>query len=282
MSIFSDDLICRFLGWLEIERGCSNATINQRLFTIRAFSRYAQQEMPQYFLQFGRILHMRKRHTTKPQVGYVDEDSIKKIFQNPDTTSKNGRRDLVLLCLLYDTGARVSEITDLSVRDVRLDTPAKIRLFGKGRKSRDVPILPKTSAMLKNYMQENLMLDAGKNNYPLFANRLGQRLTRAGVAYILQKYVMDLKTVDGLPISPHVIRHTKAMHLLQSGVSIVYIKDLLGHVDLKTTEVYARADLEMKRKALEKGDSVSPAVAPVWKTDSNLLTWLEELANPKQ
>ncbi|MBV5343487.1 tyrosine-type recombinase/integrase [bacterium] len=111
---------------------------------------------------------------------------------------------------------------------------------------------------------------------------LGQRLTRAGVAYILQKYVMDLKTVDGLPSSPHVIRHTKAMHLLQSGVSIVYIKDLLGHVDLKTTEVYARADLEMKRKALEKGDSVSPAVAPVWKTDSNLLTWLEELANPKQ
>ena len=283
MSVFSDDLICRFLHWLATERGNSNATINQRLFAIRAFFRYAQQEMPQYFLQFGKILCLKKRPAPKPAVGYVDEGSIKSLLKEPDVSTKTGRRDMVLLCVMYDTGARVSEISDLSVRDVRLDVPAKIRLFGKGRKIRDVPILPKTAELLKNYMHENRMLTFEKSDFPLFPNRVGQRLTRAGIAYILKKYANNnISTVDGLPVSPHVIRHTKAMHLLQAGVNIVYIRDLLGHVDLKTTEVYAKADLEMKRKALEEGSLTTTNAIPEWQRDPDMLTWLEDLARPKK
>jgi len=276
MSAFTDDLILRFLQWLETERGASNATINQRLFAIRSFFRYAQLETPQYFLNYSKILNMPKRKTTKPSVSYIDTESIRKILHAPDNTTKIGRRDLTLLCVMYDTGARVSEIVNLSVRDVRLDNPAKIRLLGKGRKIRDVPILPKTTEMLKQYMHENHLLKAEKYDDSLFYNRIGQRLTRAGVTYILQKYTEGYSTVNDSPITPHILRHTKAMHLLQAGVSIVYIKDLLGHVNVATTEVYARADIEMKRKALEVVDSIAPAVASQWQQDATLLAWLED------
>lgn len=282
MSVFTDDLIFRFLQWLETERGASNATINQRLFAIRSFFRYAQLETPQLFLNYSKILNMPKRKTTKPSVSYIDTESIKGILYAPNGASKSGRRDLTLLCVMYDTGARVSEIVNLSVRDVRLDNPAKIRLFGKGRKLRDVPILPKTTEMLKSYMHEHHLLKTEKYDEPLFFNRIGQRLTRAGVAYILQKYADGYRTVNDSQITPHILRHTKAMHLLQAGVSIVYIKDLLGHVNISTTEVYARADIEMKRKALEAADSISPSAVSQWQQDATLLTWLEEFGRTKR
>jgi len=282
ITLFTDDFILRYLQWLQDERSCSPATINQRLFVLHSFFRYAQSQLPQCYLNFSKILNIPKRKTTKPSIGYVDADSMAKILSSPDTMTISGRRDMTLLCLIYDTGARVSEIVGLSIRDVRLDNPAKIRLFGKGSKYRDVPILPQTKNLLKSYMAENKLLLPGRADHPLFFNRSYERLTRAGVSYILNKYAADFRTVNDTQISPHVLRHTKAMHLLQAGINIVYIRDFLGHSDISTTEVYARADLSMKQKALESVKSLSPDTLPIWQKNSDLLTWLEDFSKSKK
>lgn len=281
-AVFTDDLILRYLQWLEDERSCSAATVNQRLFALHSFFRYARSQMPQYYMNFSKILNIPKRKATKHSIGYIDTDSMAKILAAPDTTTKSGRRDMTLLCLMYDTGARVSEIADLSIRDVRLDHPAKIRLLGKGSKYRDVPILSNNRDLLKSYMLENLLMLPGKADHPLFFNRSGGRLTRAGVAYILNKYASDYKTVDNMQISPHILRHTKAMHLLQAGVNIVYIRDFLGHADISTTEVYARADLSMKEQALESVNPLSQDAVPIWQKDSDLLNWLDNFSKLKR
>ena len=188
----------------------------------------------------------------------------------------------MLLSLLYDTGARVQELIDLRKRDVRLDSPAHIRLLGKGQKIRFVPLLTNTVKLLGIYLEDRSLTTSESNDEPLFVNRMGQPLSRSGVRYILDKYVQKIRpSRPGLkePISPHTFRHSKAMHLLQAGNPIIVIRDILGHVDIKTTEVYARADIEMQRHALEK---IEPLVQPSryrldWRKDKNLIAWLESL-----
>jgi len=276
----SSDLIYDFLSYLETERGCSNSTINQRLFAIRSFFKYVQIESPDTVLGCAKILDIRKRRAVKPLVGYISENEMKTFLSRPDTSKKSGRRDLVLLSVMYDTGARVQEIADITIRDVRLEYPARIRLLGKGKKTREVPILPNTAGLLENYMRERNLIGADKLSYPLFTNKQSRKLTRAGISYIITKYSDGINLVGGDHVSPHVLRHTKAMHLLQAGVNLVYIKDILGHVDISTTEAYAAADLEMKRKALEQAAPITPENIPVWQQDNDLLAWLNDISKP--
>lgn len=149
----------------------------------------------------------------------------------------------------------MQELVDLRVRDVRLDPPPVLSLTGKGRKTRHVPLMSNTEAVLRQYMTEARLLQNGMQDRPLFCNRQHGKMTREGVAFILDKYVARARAVSSaIPdkVTPHVLRHTKAMHLLQAGVNLIYIRDLLGHVDIATTEVYARADTELKRKALDQ------------------------------
>ena len=277
----TDDLVIRFLQWIEDERGCSISTRNQRLFALHSFFRYAQGQLPQYYMNFSKILNISKKKAPKPSIGYIELDNMEKILSGPNLDKKSGRRDAALLSLMYDTGARVSEIVSLSVRDIRLDNPAKVHLLGKGSKFRDVPILPETKSLLHSYMRENNLLAPGKQDAPLFFNHSGGKLTRAGVTYIVKKYTEEFTAVNNAAISPHILRHTKAMHLLQAGVNIVYIRDLLGHSDITTTEVYARADLKMKQSALEKVRSIAPAETPSWQQNPDLLVWLENFARGK-
>ena len=148
-----------------------------------------------------------------------------------------------MLSLLYDTGARVQELVDLTAGDVRLDPPPQVRLMGKGRKMRAVPLMDPTAEILREYLHENALDRPEHFDRPLFQNRHGGRLSRSGVRYILEKYVEAArKSHPGFtqPVSPHSLRHTKGMHLLQSGVSLDVIRDFLGHADAKTTEIYAR------------------------------------------
>jgi integrase/recombinase XerD len=199
----------------------------------------------------------------------------------PDPSTANGRRDLVLLCVLYDSGARVQELVDLKIGAVRIAPPPILTLTGKGRKSRQVPIMSNTQALLKQYMDEAFSLQNGMQDQPLFFNRQRRKMTRAGISFILDKYVSQARAKSPIipsKVTPHVIRHTKAMLLLQAGVSLIYIRDLLGHVDIATTEIYARADTEMKRKALEKAypDIVAENL-PNWQKDEALLSWLTRL-----
>jgi integrase/recombinase XerD len=274
-------LIEAFLKYLGNERRSSVRTQNHRLAALHAFFRYVQSEVPEQIQQCQQILAIPLRRHGQPMIGYLSKDQLTILLSQPDQRTESGRRDAVLLSVLYDTGARVQELIDLCVGDVRLESPAQVRLMGKGRKMRAVPLMYATTQMLRDYLRD-FKLDHPENfDRPLFQNRQGGRFSRSGIRYILQKYVKTAGISDhGLAqaISPHCLRHTKGMHLLQSGISLEIIRDFLGHVDAKTTQIYARANLEMKRKALEKISNELPAPnIPSWKKDKSLLDWLSAL-----
>lgn len=276
-----ETLVLAFLKWLEEERNNGISTRNQRLACVHAFFRYVQTEHPVGLVTFQKILAIPMKKAPKPTVNHLTPDALQLILAQPDLTTSGGRRDATLLSVLYDTGARVQELVDLRVRDVRLDPPPVLSLTGKGHKTRHVPLMSNTEAVLRQYMTENHLLQNGMQDRPLFCNRQRRKMTREGVAFILNKYVSLARTVSSaIPekVTPHVLRHTKAMHLLQAGVNLIYIRDLLGHVDIATTEVYARADTELKRKALEQAypNMVSEGLSQ-WNQDEDLITWLSSL-----
>ena len=273
---FDRGSIDNFLSWLERERGNSISTRNQRLAAIHSLFRYIIGEMPENLLLCQRILALPFKRTERTVVDYLTVDTLKAILARPDTATLSGRRDLVLLSVLYDTGARVQELIDLIVKDIRLDEPAIVRLTGKGRKIRHVPIMKQTVSLLKKYLQEQNLVGKNFISHPVFFNRQHNKLTRAGVSYILSKYVD--RSGRSLKITPHMLRHTKAMHMLQSNIDLVYIRDLLGHVHISTTEIYARTDTEMKRKALEKAKSNAVLKnLPPWQNNKDLISWLQGL-----
>jgi site-specific recombinase XerD len=280
-KMFDDSLVTDFLEWLQNERGCSIATRNQRLVAIHAFFRYVQVQEPGQLYLCQRILQIPIKKYQQRIVRHLTPDQIKGLLAAPDPFTRSGRRNMTLLSTLYDTGARVQELCDLRPRDVRLDHPAVITLTGKGRKTRHVPILGNTVELLRSYMQESHLLQNDKLDAPLFFNQRYTKLTRGGVSHILQKYASALsQTHQDMPeaLTPHVLRHSKAMHLYQAGVNLVYIRDILGHVDLATTDIYARADTESKRKALENAyPDLTPEVLPDWSHDENLLGFLNSL-----
>jgi integrase/recombinase XerD len=272
----------QYLNWLEQERECSVSTRNVRLAAIHAFARYLQRELPEFMYPSQQLLTIPFKKTKKAAIDYLSLDAMKLLLSLPDTSTKSGRRDAVLLSLLYDTGARVQELCDLIVLDIKIQRLATIKLTGKGNKSRIVPLMNTMSNLLSQYLQENGLNHAHASAYPVFFNRSRGKLTREGVAYIVAKYMDVAKAVSpGVfpeKVSPHCFRHSKAMHLLQSGVNLIYIRDLLGHVDVKTTEIYARIDGEMKRKALENShQGVVSEKLPEWQSDNELMSWLKGL-----
>lgn len=276
-----EPLITGFLSWLEDDRKNGIATRNQRLACIHGFCRYIQMEDPAGLQSYQRVLSIPIKKAPKPVMNYLTPDALKLILAQPDLSKRRGRRDLTMLTVLYDTGARVQELIDLRLRDVRLDFPPILTLTGKGRKTRHVPLMSNTESLLRQYMSENHLQQNGTQDYPLFSNRQHIKLTPEGVAYILNKYTSRARKESSIipdKVTPHVFRHTKAMHLLQAGVTLIYIRDLLGHVDISTTEIYARADTELKRKALEKVNPELVAVdLPQWNQDEDLLAWLINL-----
>ncbi|KTD18266.1 tyrosine-type recombinase/integrase [Legionella jordanis] len=273
-------LVDDFLTYLEKERHCSHHTLNHRLTTLHAFFRYIQIEEPELLLQCQQILAIPLRRCVRSEVGYLSKEYLEILLAQPNLEKPDGRRDAVLLSVLYDTGSRVQELIDLTVGDVRLESPAQVRILGKGRKIRTVPLMDNTVKLLRNYLHEHGLTSSEQFDYPLFQNRQGNKFTRVGVNYILQKYARMVQKHHPQfkqKISPHTLRHTKGMHLLQGGVSLDIIRDFLGHVDIKTTEIYARANLEMKRAAIEKVSTAPTPKIPTWKENKSLLKWLQSL-----
>jgi site-specific recombinase XerD len=274
-------LIEAFLDHLETERKSSPRTRNHRLATLHAFFRYVQAEEPAHMFHCQKILAIPLRRHAHSTVAYLSKEELAEILAQPDLRTSEGRRDAVLLSVLYDTGARVQELIDLSVGDVRLDPPAQLRLLGKGRKMRAVPLMANTVPLLRDHLQENHLDRPEQFDKPLFQNARNQRLSRSGIRYILQKYLVMARSkcpTLNRTVSPHTLRHAKGMHLLQSGISLDMIRDFLGHVDVKTTQIYARANLEMKRNALEKITEPSPVrTIPSWQQNKGLLDWLRSL-----
>lgn len=281
MDALTAELIVDFLGYLEKEHNCSISTRNQRLAAIHAFFRYAQYEEPAGILNYQKVIAMPVKKGPKPVIPYLTPDAMKLLLAQPDKTNVKGRRDLTLLSVLYDSGCRVQELANLRVRDVVLINPAVLILTGKGNKTRRVPLMKNTLALLTSYIQENFLDKPWKSDEPLFVNKQHKKLTKEGVAYIISQYASKARKISSIvpeKVKPHMFRHSKSMHLLQAGVSLIYIRDFLGHEDIKTTEIYAKSDTELKRKAIENAyPDLVDSTLPDWSKDSGLLDWLSNL-----
>jgi site-specific recombinase XerD len=275
------ETILEFLDYIQKQRKCSHSTRNARLAAIHSFYKYLQGESLEHLHECQKILSIKFKKALQESISYLSIEAIKLLFQQPDTSTSKGRRDLTMLCLMYDSGARVQEVIDLTPSMLRLNKPSTIKIIGKGNKARIVPMLDAQTDHLKNYLKEHRLTESFANMYPLFFNSRKEKLTRAGINHIVQKYNdaarKENKMIMPEKISCHCLRHSKAMHLLQAGVNLVYIRDILGHVSIQTTEIYARADSKQKRIAIEKAYvNINPNEEPVWIKDENLINWLKK------
>lgn len=257
------DVIFSFLEYLEMEKGCSVPTRNTRFAAIRAFMDYAAD---QDLALVANLNKLKKVPFKKPDnsvvVDYMSMAAITAIIEQPDTTTPKGLRDQFFMILLYDTGARVQEILDIKLCDLQLGRLPKVTLFGKGRKTRIVPLMEKTVLHLKKYL---LVFHAGSVStvdLPLFYSVThGEKhpLTPRMAQYILQKYGEQARCIcQEVPekVHPHLFRHSRAMHLYQEGMDLTLVSQWLGHSQLETTQIYAHADTEHKRKAIASATPV--------------------------
>ncbi|MCL2000296.1 MAG: tyrosine-type recombinase/integrase [Planctomycetes bacterium] len=277
------ELVLEFMEWLGTARRNQKSTQNQRLAAIRSFFNYVQDEAPEQLFACQSIRKIKSAKKATENIKRLTFDGVKAVLGQPDQRNRHGRRDLAMLALMYDAGARVQEIADLVVRDMRLEKPAGVNLFGKGRKQRHVPLMEITVGLIRGYIEEIGLATPDKLDHPLFTNRSGRKLTRAGITYILAKYADAARVAEASEIpsdvSPHTLRHSKAMHLLESGVNLIYIRDLLGHASIKTTEIYARANSKAKREALEAAyRKATPDPKPSWTDDEESMKMLRSLA----
>ena len=282
IPLLTRETIIKYLEWLEKSRGSSVSTRNIRLAAIKSLFSYIQTQTPDYIYQCQQILSIPRKKEPGHTLEYLTIEGIKSVLDAVETSSRTGFRDLTLLSLMYDSAARVQEIADLSVNDFRAEKPSTLRLTGKGSKTRIVPLMSTTSDLVSKYISIYHPSYRGEYNVPLFSNRKKEKLTRAGIAYILKKYIKIAreKQPDLIPetVSPHGLRHSKSMHMLQAGVPLIYIRDFLGHSEISTTEIYARCDSEQKRKAIENTcPSITKSETPTWQKDTSLLGWLQSL-----
>ena len=278
INIFRKENILCFLEWLESDRNAGASTRNQRLAALKSFSRYVSLNSVEYLDIFQQILDIRPKKSISKTVNYLTVDAVSLLLKQPCVSTRNGIRDLALLSLLYESGCRVQEIIDIQRGSISFNHPATITVTGKGSKVRVIPISPKVASIISNYAAKYHIADPRQN---LFTNNRGEPLTRSGVSYILRKYTdmarREHPELFGTSIHPHVLRHSKAMHLLESGVNLIYIRDFLGHSSVTTTEIYARSNPEIKRRFLEEAAmNIDEAIDKFSeKEKQTLLDWLK-------
>ena len=270
------DVVRSFLAALETERGCGARTRNHRLAVLKSFARYVATVAPEHLERCRRIRQLRPAHFEQPEIEYLDDDELRTLFAaiNPRT----GRRHRALLLLLYNTGARVQELVDLDLGDLRRDPVPLVTLRGKGRKQRTCPLWPRTLAAIEAWLEER-----GSAEGSLFLNARGRRLTRSGVAHILRILAerAGLSPRHARRLTPHVVRHTTAMHLLQAGVDLTTIAAWLGHAQLATTHAYVEINLRMKQDALAAADTL-PELPDAAYPEDELLAWLASLGRSRR
>jgi site-specific recombinase XerD len=275
------DAILAFLNHLEeVRRNCA-ATRNVRLAALHAFARYIAMSDPEHLATSQRVLAVPFKRAPVRVVGYLEGDEFRAMLDATDRRTPEGRRDYALMLTFFNTGARVQELLNLRPIDLQLQRPLQVRLVGKGRKERFCPLWPTSADALRRLVAETGLSDRGTER--LFRNRRHEPLTRFGVRYLLQTYAQ--KAQAAMPslvrkrVHPHTLRHTAAVHLLQSGVDLVSISHWLGHASVETTNRYATVDLETKRAAIAKagplGDPAPEQAA--WRSDASILAWLEAL-----
>jgi site-specific recombinase XerD len=236
-----------FLAHLESERQCSTATRNQRLGSIHALARFIGAHSPQHLEWCAQIRMVPIKKGRAASITYLEKPEIDALLAVPDRSSSQGARDHALLLFLYNSGARVSEAISLRIGDI--DWHARtVRIMGKGAKERRCPLWANTIEHLRHLVAKR------PHDAQVFLNRRGEPITRYGIHTMVGRYVAKLRATSppmrGKRISPHVIRHSTATHLLQAGVDINTIRAWLGHVSLDTTHIYAETDMATKKRAL--------------------------------
>ena len=280
LESLSVDQILEFLNYLEQNRGISARSRNQRLHAIKAFFHHIIFLEPSALSLVQQMLEIPNKRFVKPIFGHLSKEEMGVLLETPHRNSLKGRRDYTLILFMYNTGVRVSEAIQLQIENLHLKHPYHTRIWGKGRKERIVPLWKDTAKTLSTWLQ--LRAEFSPKSNCVFFNVSGTPLSRGGVAHILNNTVQiaieKCPSLKRKKISPHTLRHTTAMHLLQSGVDINVIRMWLGHVGLDTTHQYIEADLEMKRQALEKGGIIAGSQeSTVWKPTDELIAFLDSL-----
>lgn len=277
---YTRDSITDFLLWLESKRGNSESTRNYRLAALKGFAHYLIYEFPDYLEEYQRIIEIPQKKVVQKEISYLKTEGVKLLVGQIDINSTNGLRDYVMILILYTTGVRVSELINIKVKDLSLTEPYTLKVHGKGNKGRYVPILKASVPYIRKYL--SFMNYDSESHYEeyLFQNHMNTQFTRQGINYILKKYSEKARFIDKelIPndLTAHNLRHTTAMELLTSGVDLMYIRDLLGHSSVTITEVYARTDAMLKRKAIEAASKeILPNEDAVWDCNNNLKEWLK-------
>lgn len=276
LSDLTCDQVLHFLNHLENDRGNCVATRNQRLAALRSFFAYMAERIPEILAEAQRVAAVPTKRTPPPRTQFMERDEIEAVFKKLPLKGAWALRDRVLSLFLYNTGARVQEVADLCAGNLQFGTKPRVHLHGKGDKWRICPLWAQTSSLLSE-----LLGNAATEDTPVFLSRTGQALTRFGIYKIVRRHTA-VAGVHGMAKSPHVFRHTTAVHLLEAGVEVNVICAWLGHVSLETTNRYAEINLRMKAQALE---ACAPPVGtlaefprkPIWRDDKSLLEWLQSL-----
>jgi integrase/recombinase XerD len=271
--------ILAFLSYLEKERKNGVPTRNIRLSAIHALFHFVASRNPEHLELAQRILCIPFKRARQRVIDYLEYEEIDSILQAIDRTTTQGARDYALLATMFNTGARVQEIADLRFRDLQLNKPFQVRLFGKGRKERYCPIWPQTASVLRSFCKPRD--PESQPEAHVFLNHRGAPLSRFGIRHILgqclQRVRDDVPNLRKKRLHPHSMRHSTAVALLKSGVDLSTISHLLGHASPTTTSRYAKVDLEMKRKAIARVKPVPRRSHSPWSKDSTVLDWLESL-----
>jgi len=281
ISDVEESTVLKFLTYLEKKRGNSIQTRNHRLAMLRKFFEYISYQEPVWSELCRKILDIPiKRGAIDPEICYLEKEEIAAIFNAIDTKTSMGRRDYAILLFMYNSGARVQETSDLLLSWLSLEKPYKVQILGKGRKSRTCPLWKDTVEILQKIMTERTEPIEERDH--VFLNRMGNPLSRFGIWDIVTKYktsaALRMPSLKSKKVTPHTLRHTTAMHLLQSGVEINVIRGWLGHARLITTHRYAEIDLSMKRKALKSCEIKNRRNSSSrWHSDLDVLGWLESL-----
>lgn len=280
LSDFTRELVLGYLEWIEEKRKCSSSSRNLRLAAIKGFVHYLKYEYPDYLEEYQKILGISLKKAPAKEISYMKTDGVELLVKQVNLNHRNGLRDYVIILILYTTGIRVSELINIKVKDISLTEPYTLKIRGKGNKGRYVPLMKTAVPHLKKYLGFMGYDKESKYEDYLFKNHMKNPFTRQGINYILKKYGTKAREINPelipLDLSAHKMRHTTAMELVTSGVDLIYIRDLLGHTSVLTTEIYARADAQLKRKAIEAASKeIIPSEEAQWDNDSNLINWLK-------
>ena len=271
------ELVLAFLRWLQEHRHCKIPSCNLRLCSLKSFLKYCADVDIGLYAIYQEVKNIPLTKTARTPVGHLSDAAFKALLAQPDTRTAKGIHNRMIIMLLYDTGTRVQELVDIMIADLHLQAQNTfITVTGRGNKTRNIPLMDRTVAHLKEYLRRFHAVAPDATGRPLFySNRSGmpQALSTDAVSIILKNYgEAARKACPEVPerVHPHLIRHTRAMHLYRSGMPLSYIAEFLGHASMTTTEIYATAGIEMLRGALEKADPEGLNESPAWKAEESL------------